>query len=278
MTTYRPSPWHLDDDTLRAYADGSPLPVIGPSVEAHLPGCSDCRERFDALIPDESVDRTWDRIRAEVEAPRRSVAERLLRWFGLSAESARLLAAVPALQGAWLLGLLVVTVFAAVAALFAGEIGMSLFLMVAPLVPVAGVAVSFGGDADPSHELVTVTPYSALRLLLLRTLGVLATSIPVTVLVGLTLPAPAWLGVAWLTPAVAGVTLTLLLAPTFGATAPAATIGAVWSVSVVSTARVSDPIAVVEPAMQLALLAVTLVAGAALILRFPSLDRLGRHP
>ena len=43
-----------------------------------------------------------------------------------------------------------------------------------------------------------------MRLLLLRTAGVLATSLPLTVLVGLALPGPAWLGVAWLTPAAAG--------------------------------------------------------------------------
>ena len=167
----------------------------------------------------EPVDRAWAAIRAHVEAPRRSVAERLVGWFGVSAESARLLAAVPAFRGAWLLGLLTVTLFAGIAALFAGEYGLSLFLIVAPLAPVAGVAASFGGDADPSHELVTVTPYSATRMLLLRTGGVLATSIPVMVLVGLAMPGPAWLGVAWLTPAAAGVILTLLLAPVFGSTA-----------------------------------------------------------
>ncbi len=102
-------------------------------------------------------------------APRRSVPERLIRWFGVSTETARLLVAVPAFRGAWLLGLFTVTLFAGLAALFAGDYGMTLFLIVAPLAPVAGVAASFGGDADPCHELVTVTPYSVVRMLLLRT-------------------------------------------------------------------------------------------------------------
>ena len=130
--------------------------------------------------------------------------ERLIRWLGVSTEAARLLVAVPAFRGAWLLGLFVVTIFAGLAALFAGDYGLALFLIVAPLAPVAGVAASFGGDADPCHELVTVTPYSAVRMLLLRTAGVLATSLPVTLLAGLALPGPAWMGVAWLTPAAAG--------------------------------------------------------------------------
>ena len=72
------------------------------------------------------------------------------------------------------------------------------------------MAACFGGDADPAHELITTTPHSAFRLLLLRTLGVLATSIPLTAIVGVALPGPAWLGAAWLLPAVAGVLLTLL--------------------------------------------------------------------
>ncbi len=277
MSLSTPSAWHLDQTTLDAYANGRPLPVVGPSVEAHLVECPDCRGRLGDVMSHATVDRAWLAIRAHVETPRRSVAERLLGWFGVSADSARLLAAVPAFRGAWLLGMLTANLFAGLAALFAGDYGLSLFLIVAPLAPVAGVAASFGGDADPSHELVTVSPYSATRMLLLRTGGVLATSIPVTVLIGLTLPGPAWLGVAWLTPAAAGVVLTLLLAPVFGSTPTAATLGAIWSVGVVSAARMSDPVSVVEPAMQLAVGAVALMGLAALLLRQPSYEQLGRH-
>ena len=123
-----------------------------------------------------------------------------------------------------------------------------------------------------------MTPYSATRLLLLRTGGVLATSIPVMVLVGLAMPGPAWLGVAWLTPAAAGVVLTLLLAPLFGSTPTAATLGACWSLAVVSAARVSDPVhrgrarhaaGRWEPWRWSRL--------AALVLRQPSFEHLGRQ-
>ena len=124
---------------------------------------------------------------------------------------------------------------------------------------------------------MTVTPYSAVRLLLLRTAGVLATSLPVTVLAGLALPGPAWLGVAWLTPAAAGVALTLLLSPVFGSTVTAATLGACWSTAVVFATRLSDPVEVVEPVMQLVFAVLTLVAVAALVLRQPSFEHLGRQ-
>ena len=269
--------WHLDEATLRAYVDGHPLPVVGASVESHLLECPDCRVHLGELMPHAAVDRAWTAIRAHVEAPRPSVAERVITWCGVRGEPARLLVAVPAFRGAWLLGMFVVTLFAGLAALLAGEYGLTLFLVVAPLAPVAGVAASVGGDADPCHELVTVTPYSAVRLLLLRTAGVLATSLPLTVLAGLALPGPAWLGVAWLTPAAAGVALTLLLSPVLGSTATATTLGACWSVAVVTAARLSDPIEVVEPVMQLVFLALTLAAVAALVLRHPTLEHLGRQ-
>jgi hypothetical protein len=269
--------WHLDEATLRAYADGHPLAVVGSSVEAHLVDCADCRVRLGELMPHEVVDRAWASIRAHVETPRRSVPEQLIRRLGVSTETARLLVAVPAFRGAWLLGLLVVTLFAGVAATFAGEYGVALFLIVAPLAPVAGVAASFGGDADPCHELVTVAPYSAVRMLMLRTAGVLATSLPVTLLAGLALPGPAWVGVAWLAPAAAGVALTLLLAPVFGSTTTAATLAACWSTAVVSASRLSDPVEVVQPTMQLVFALVTLAAVVALALRQPTLERLGRQ-
>ena len=240
--------WHLDETTLRAYVDGHPLSVVGASVESHLLECPDCRVHLGELMPHEIVDRAWSadpRPCRDTSAQPRGAADPPVGH--LDRESARLLVAVPAFRGAWLLGLFVVTLFAGLAALFAGKYGLTLFLIVAPLAPVAGVAASFGGDADPCHELVTVTPYPAVRMLMLRTAGVLATSLPITLLAGLALPGPAWLGVAWLTPAAAGVALTLLLTPLFGSTVTATTLGACWSVGVVFAARVSDPVEVVEP-------------------------------
>jgi hypothetical protein len=269
--------WHVDATALAAYAEGRCTSITGVSVEAHLMSCSSCAAAFRELMPREPVDRAWRAIRARVEEPRPGVVERLLRRLGLSAESARLLGAVPAFFGAWVLGLFAITVFAALAAGFAGDLGLSLFLIVAPLAPVAGVAASFGGEADPSHELVAVTPYSSLRLLLLRTAGVLATSIPVTMVLGLVLPGPAWLAVAWLTPALAGIAITLALSPYVGTTTTAAVLGATWSVGVLSAHRSGDPASAVEPAMQLALAVVAALALVSFALNHPSLDPVGRN-
>ena len=162
-----------------------------------------------------------------------------------------------------------VLVFAGGAALFAEDNGLTLFLIVAPLIPVAGVAASFGGDADPAHELVTVTPYSSLQLLLLRTFGVLTTSVPVTVLLGLALPGArvARGRLADSRPSRhrphAG-----RLATTSAPPRPRPS----WRrlvLAVISALPLGDPVEVVEPLMQLVLAAVALVALAVVVAAQP---------
>ena len=96
--------WHLDTSVLESYATGRSTPVGGASVEAHLMECRECGAVLRELMPREPLDRAWRAIRARVEEPRAGLVERLLAALGLSSESARLLAAVPAFRGAWLLG------------------------------------------------------------------------------------------------------------------------------------------------------------------------------
>ena len=185
--------WHLDEATLRAYVDGHPLSVVGASVESHLVDCPDCRVRLGELMSHETVDGAWAAIRAHVEAPRRSVAERVILLLGIRASphvssSRSRPSAVPGCSGCswspcspgWRRSSRAST-------------GSRCSSSSRRSLRSPGVAASFGGDADPCHELVTVTPYSAVRLLLLRTAGVLATSLPVTLLAGLALPGrPGW--------------------------------------------------------------------------------------
>jgi hypothetical protein len=196
---------------------------------------------------------------------------------GVSEETARLLAAVPAFGEAWLAGMVAATVFCGAASLLSDRLGLAAFLLIAPLAPVAGVWASFGAEADPTYELSTSSPYSAPRLLLLRTAGVLALSVPAAVLVGAALPGPLWLAVAWLTPAAAGVTLCLALTPRLGATASAVAVGAAWSVVVAVAARAQQPAAAVDLPMQLTLGAVTLAALAALAMSHTWFDQLERQ-
>ena len=252
--------WHADEAALRGLADGTAGPVLAASLESHLMRCETCRAQVNALAFTDSLETVWAGIRERVEEPRPSVVERLLARAGVSQESARLLAAVPAMRGSWLLGVSVAVLFAWFAAGLADDLGIGLFLLVAPLAPVAGVAAGFGGDAEPAHEIVVTTPYSAGRLLLLRTAAVLATCAPVAMLVGLVLPGPAWLAVAWLTPAAAAVAVTLLLAPLTGLTQAAVGAATTWALVTFAATHASEPLALVGQSSQVACLALVLVS------------------
>ena len=270
--------WHAGEGALRALVDGTIGPVLASSLESHLMRCEDCRGRVNAMAFTESLQQTWWAIRATVEAPQPTWVERLLLRCGLSEGTGRLLAAVPALRGHWLLGVTVALGFAGLAAAFSGDIGIGLFLLVAPLAPVAGVASAFGGDADPAHEMVVTTPYSAGRLLLLRTAAVLATCAPIAIAVGLVLPGPGWLPIAWLTPAAAGIAVTLALAPLVGLTNAAASVGVVWSTVTLAMARAHEPLVVVGSISQLLCVALVVTAGAAVLSQSRILDLPRRQP
>lgn len=261
MTIPPAASWHSDEPTLAAFVDGTVDPVLGASVEAHLMTCADCRGTVARLASTDLLEDVWARVRDEVERPATTLVERALIRVGVSEATATLLAAVPALRGAWVLGLASATLFAVLGSGASELFGMVTFLLVAPLAPLLGVAVSFSGDADPSSELVLSTPYSTLRLLLLRTCGVVASAVPVAIVVGLALPGPSWLSVGWLSPAAAVVFLTLALGPHLGHTVSAAVVGASWALAVAFATRTDSLSELVEPAVQLICLALA-VAGA----------------
>ena len=141
------------------------------------------------------------------EVPRASVLERLLRGAGLPAHEARLVAVASAFRGVWLAGVAAVLAFAALAAAVGHARGVWLFLAVAPVMPCLVVAAGYDPRMDPALEPELVTPYPALRLILLRTIAVLALALPAVLLFGLAVPGET--AFAWLLPAVGFVAVVL---------------------------------------------------------------------
>jgi hypothetical protein len=204
--------WHLDDDMLRRYVGRADSLAEGASAEQHLLSCAPCRARVTAAagVIDRSVidfAAVWDRTRDAVEVPRPSGLERLLRAAGLPAHEARLVAVASAFRGAWLAGAAAVLAFAALAAALGHARGVWLFLAVAPVVPCLVVAAGYDPRLDPALAPELVTPYPALRLVLLRTIAVLALALPAVLLFGLLVPRET--AFAWLLPAVGFVAVVL---------------------------------------------------------------------
>ncbi|MFJ4929120.1 zf-HC2 domain-containing protein [Streptomyces sp. NPDC088736] len=144
-------------------------------------------------------------------------------------------AAGPALRGAWT-GAVLLVALGALALAYGGGSGSArpLLLAVAPVVPVAGVALSYGRYADPLHEIVATSPSGGLRLLLTRTAAVLAVSVPLLTAAGLLLPAagprlpqsPA--AAAWLLPGLALTLAALALSGFTNCRTGSAVVGGGW--------------------------------------------------
>jgi hypothetical protein len=218
--------WHLDAEQAERYATGRLSPAFAASAEQHLTSCADCR----ALVPAPEPARlltTWDSILERVEAPPVGAVESVLRRLGVNHGTARLIAATQALRGAWLGAAVVVLALAAIASV-ADNDGTRLFVALAPVLPVLGVALCFGDRTDPMLEVIVASPYSLMRLLAARTTFVVATSMVPAALVTPLLPGDRFFAVAWMVPALAMSAVVLAVARHVQPVASAATLTMGW--------------------------------------------------
>jgi Putative zinc-finger len=221
--------WHADPALLSGYLTGHLDAVTAASVEQHVDRCETCRAAVGGLLEPQLVERSWSGIRSAVERPPLPWGLRLARRLGLPEPTAVLLASAASLRGAWLVGAFLSLSFATLAAYASGGTALAPFLLVAPLAPVLGVAAAYGPRQDPLEALVATAPYGRTRLILLRTLAVLVSVLPVTVLLGLAVPGPPWLAAAWLGPALALVPVLLALASFVGPRLAATAVSLLWS-------------------------------------------------
>lgn len=201
--------WHPSPELLSAYREGQLLVAQAWSIEAHARQCDTCRQRAMSEESDR-LEAIWQDTVDEIDAPRSGLIERGLAALGMPEYLARLLAATPSLTMPWLLAVFAVLGFGLAMAwgsagepLPAARAGLLPFLMLAPLVPVAGVAVAFGPMVDPAYEVAMASPFHGFRLLLLRTVAVVATSMAMALGLALLLPNASLLAAAWILPGLA---------------------------------------------------------------------------
>lgn len=268
--------WHLDEELARRYAEHRVPGMLAASVEQHVASCPACRALLRTAVPAVRLAAVWAEVLERVEAPPVGRLERLLRRAGVDEPTARLVAVTPLLRTSWLAG----TVLVLVLALLAAETGaqaVALFLVLAPVLPVAGVALTFGPAADPAHEIVAGTPYSPVRLLAVRTVVVVgSTFVPAGVAASL-LPVDMGLALAWLLPALALTVATLALSTRLAPHVAASVLGVGWvSVVLYGVAR-HDPLLAAAPVVQLTCLAGLALAAAVLLLRSQDLAEILRR-
>jgi hypothetical protein len=213
---------HPDEQLLRRYERGDDIAADELwAVEAHLENCAPCRGR---LAPDPLAAHAWADLAALVRRtpqmpPARSWLRHFIHW-------------VSPVATPWLAMIVLVTA-TAVALDQLGSVargGISLVLLIAPVLPVLGVAASWGKALDPAHELTSATPRAGLPLVFRRTAAVLAVVVPGLLVAGLLT------GVSlthWLLPCLAFTTCTLALGGLVGITRAALTLIAAWAAGIV---------------------------------------------
>ena len=265
--------WHADPAAVARYAGGELDEARTYSLEAHLFACGQCRALLSPLMEPEVVARVWSEIEEAVDAPRPAPVERFLRHLGLPDHLSRLLAATPSLRLSWFAAVGAALGFALLAAR-GDHAGLVVFLAMAPLIPVAGVAAAFGPGIDPTYEIGVAAPVRSFRLLLIRSTAVLAASLVLTGLVALALPRLDWTAVAWLLPAFA-LTLATLAVSTVAEPVPSAVGVAIgWIVAVTLVGHLAgDGVAAFHATGQVLCLGLVAVAGLILTRRSEAFDR-----
>lgn len=269
--------WHASPALMERYARGDVSDAAACSVEAHLVGCAACRELVATRADTARVDAVWLGILDELDAPAPGVVERLLLLLRVPDHQARLLAATPSLRLSWLLAITATLAFA-VAAAHVGPGEGALFLVVAPLLPVAGVAAAYGRAFDPAAAVSTATPAAGVHLVAVRSAAVLSTTIGLSLLAGVAVPGGGVAAWGWLLPGLGLSLATLAAATVVDATRAAAALAGAWLAGTglsiwsamgggaAAAAAARDALAF-RPAGQVGFLALALAATAVLVAR-----------
>jgi len=253
--------WHIDDRMLALYMEGRMSDVPAFSLETHVLACADCRRKVADGVDSQREEQIWQRLLDNVGQSEPRPGERLLSGLGVPAHVARLLALTPSVGLSWVLSVVAALAFAVFASHGFG--GPMPFLVLAPLIPVIGVVVSYQRRLDPLYEIGIASPVGGFRLMLMRATAVLMTSIVVAAVASLGIPEIRFSAV-WLLPALFLTVLTLILSTVMQTASAAVVASAIWVGGVITAEVVaSEPYIVFGATAQLvfAVLAVLLMAG-----------------
>ena len=204
-------------------------------------------------------------IEAEIDAPAPGFVARLLLRLGVGEGTVPLVTATPALRRSFVVSVLVAVLFALSAAnnntTAEGADRIVVFLTMAPLIPLAGVALAFGPRVDPTHEVALAAPIDGFRLFLIRALTVVGASTLVLLVASMLVPAGGSHRVAWLLPALAATSVTMGLSTRFDPRMASGAVAVVWIAIVTISVAAGDAAATFGPTMQVLSLFVT-AAGA----------------
>jgi hypothetical protein len=269
--------WHVEPKTLEAYAHDAVAEAHAFSVEEHLLTCEVCRAEIAARADRAQLQRLWTNIADVVTYPEPGLVEKLLMRVGVKDHLARLLVATPALRASWFAALALALTFAVVSA-YANQKGYLVFLLLAPMLPLAGVAVSYGPGVDPTYEIGLAAPIRSFHLLLIRATAVLVGSVLLSSVAAFGLPQMNWAVAAWVLPSLGLTSASLALSTLIHPVRAAAGVAVVWVTGCgLAMMNAAQTTAVIEDVfgkpLQIVLLVVTLASAALFYERRESFER-----
>ncbi|MBF5032769.1 MULTISPECIES: zf-HC2 domain-containing protein [unclassified Micromonospora] len=215
---------HVPPPALAAYAAGGPDDDAAAwTIEVHLEGCAECRDRLGDLAAPPLRALLGDAREAILEQARtgpQPVRRRPLRRWWLRWTDWSMLAWAAMTCTAILAAVLLDRNFPE---------QPSAVLLLAPVAPLAGLAVAWSHRANPNWEVVAGTARAGLELLLRRTLAVLLLVAPVLAIAGFAVGRNPAL---WLLPCLTFTAATLLLGSRVGVPLAAALLGGGWLAAV----------------------------------------------
>ncbi len=227
------------------------------------------------IVDQARLDANWRAISAELDAPRLSRPERALRRLQVPGHVTRVVLATPALRRAWYLSIVIAVIVGVGAAQPGDRASLFTLLVLAPVLPVLGVALAYGPSADPLYEAQLATPMRGVRLVAIRAVTVLAVAVVAVGVPALVSPAARSSAFAWLLPALALTSASLALMTWMSPRRSASVVAGAWfTIVIVAEAAASAPLPTFGLAGQLAALAVALVAGTLTYVRRGSFDRM----
>lgn len=233
--------WHADRQALVDYHAGGLSPAGAASIESHLAACMPCRSSLATLADPGRLAANWVGIQDRLDEGRRPLLEQLLLRIGVREHHAHLATMAPVLRAPTFGGVAVLLAVVLMALSGEGPLEGQLyaFLVVAPLLPLAGVAAAFAGLSDPARELARAAPASAFELLLARVLAIVAITTILSMVAAIPLSQSGWAVATWLLPALGLSAASLALSTWVPTHWAAAGLGTAWVAAAVVSWRVN---------------------------------------
>lgn len=219
--------WHAAPSTLVQFVR-SPEELddlTASSIEQHLISCAECRATVAEAAAPTALEDSWAAVADLIDRPRATFFERALVRLGMPAELSRIVGATPGLRLAWL-GTIVLLAAGAVA-ISRGSGTEGLFLVVAPLLPLGSVLLTFLPADEPAGEAAAATPLYGAGVLLRRAVASLVPTFAVLLAASIALPHLSD-GARWLLPGFALAVGSLALSTYLRPMVAIPTLGSAW--------------------------------------------------